>query len=236
MLYSAHWDHLGRCDAVAGDDICNGAVDNATGTAGLVALAEANVKAGATARSQVFLAVTAEESGLLGSRYYAEHPVYPLGKTVGGVNMDVLSVSGAVRDFSFTGAGKSELEDMARPLFVAQGRRESPEAAPERGSYYRSDHFSLAKLGVPMLAAKAGQDLAVGGTAAGKKAAEDYNANRYHKPQDEYDAGWDWGGAVQDLQVYYRLGRQLADGDAWPNWYPSAEFRKIRDESRAAVK
>jgi Zn-dependent M28 family amino/carboxypeptidase len=235
VLYSAHWDHLGRCDAVDGDDICNGAVDNATGTAGLVALAEANVKAGAAARSQVFLAVTAEESGLLGSRYYAEHPVYPLAQTVGGVNMDVLNVRGAVRDFSITGAGKSELEDMARPLFAAQGRKESPEAAPERGGYYRSDHFSFAKLGVPMLDAKGGLDLVNGGVAAGKAAAEDYGAKRYHRPQDEYDANWDWAGAVQDLQVYYALGRQLADGDAWPNWYPTAEFRKARDASRAAA-
>jgi Zn-dependent M28 family amino/carboxypeptidase len=237
VLYSAHWDHLGRCDAVNGDDICNGALDNASGTAGLVALAQANAKAGAAKRSLLFLAVTAEESGLLGSRYYAEHPVYPLARTVGGVNMDVLAVNGATRDFVLTGAGKSEIEDMVRPLLAAQGRHVSPETNPERGGYYRSDHFSFAKLGVPVLAGDGGEDLVKGGTAAGHAATEDYVANRYHKPQDEYNPNWDWSGAVQDLTVYYQLGRKLADTPGlWPNWYPSAEFRAIRDKDRATTK
>jgi Zn-dependent M28 family amino/carboxypeptidase len=236
VLYSGHWDHLGRCDAVAGDDICNGAVDNATGIAGLVAIAEAYKKAGPTRRTIGFVAVTAEESGLLGSRYYAEHPVFPLGKTVGGVNMDVLNVVGATRDFEITGAGKSELEDMVKPLLAAQGRSIAPEATPEKGHYYRSDHFSFAKLGVPMLSAASGEDLVNGGVAAGRKAAEDYNANRYHGPKDEYDPKWNWDGAVQDLTIYYQLGRQLADGNAWPNWYPTAEFRAIRDTSRTGAK
>ena len=130
VLTTAHWDHLGRCDAVNGDTICNGALDNASGVAGLVALAEAQVRAGPTRRSQVFMSVTAEESGLLGSRYYAEHPVYPLARTAGGVNMDVLSVRGPSRDFEITGAGKSQLEDMLRPLVLAQGRRLTPEPNP----------------------------------------------------------------------------------------------------------
>jgi len=237
VLYSAHWDHLGRCDAVNGDDICNGALDNASGTAGLVALAQANAKAGPAKRSLLFLAVTAEESGLLGSRYYAEHPVYPLARTVGGVNMDVLAVNGATRDFVLTGAGKSEIEDMVRPLLAAQGRHVSPETNPERGGYYRSDHFSFAKLGVPVLAGDGGEDLVKGGTAAGHAATEDYVANRYHKPQDEYNPNWDWSGAVQDLTVYYQLGRKLADTPGlWPNWYPSAEFHAIRDKDRATTK
>jgi Zn-dependent M28 family amino/carboxypeptidase len=237
VLYSAHWDHLGRCDAVNGDDICNGALDNASGAAGLVALAQANAKAGPAKRSLLFLAVTAEESGLLGSRYYAEHPVYPLARTVGGVNMDVLAVNGATRDFVLTGAGKSEIEDMVRPLLAAQGRHVSPESNPERGGYYRSDHFSFAKLGVPVLAGDGGEDLVKGGKAAGHAATEDYVANRYHKPQDEYDPNWDWSGAVQDLTVYYQLGRKLADTPGlWPNWYPSAEFRAIRDKDRATAK
>lgn len=233
VLYTAHWDHLGRCEPVNGDDICNGAADNATGTAGLVALAEVYAKAPRTRRSVAFLAVTAEESGLLGSEYYAAHPIYPLGKTVGGVNMDVLNVNGATRDVELTGAGKSEIEDMARPIVAAQGRRIVPEATPEKGHYFRSDHFSFAKLGVPMLAAGSGEDLVKGGVAAGRAAAEDYTEHRYHKPQDEYRDDWNWDGAVQDLQLYYRLGRQLADGTAWPNWYPTAEFRSIRDKSRA---
>lgn len=233
VLYSAHWDHLGHCDPVDGDGICNGAVDNATGVAGLIAMAEAQAKAGPARRSIAFLAVTAEESGLLGSRYYAEHPVFPLDKTVGGVNMDVLNVMGATKDFEITGAGKSELEDLVKPLLAAQGRTIVAEATPERGHYYRSDHFSFAKLGVPMLSAGGGEDLVVGGVAAGRAAAEDYTAHRYHKPQDEYDPAWDWSGAMQDLTIYYQLGRELADGTTWPNWYPTAEFRAIRDRSRA---
>ena len=236
VLYSAHWDHLGHCDAVDGDDICNGALDNASGIAGLVAMAEANAKQGPARRSIAFLAVTAEESGLLGSQYYAEHPVYPLGRTVGGVNMDGLNIIGVTKDFEITGAGKSELEDLVKPLVAAQGRRIVPEASPEKGHYFRSDHFSFAKLGVPMLAAGGGEDLVNGGVAAGKAAAADYVAHRYHKPQDEYDPKWDWSGAVQDLTIYYELGRELADGDAWPNWYPSAEFKAIRDKSRAEAK
>jgi Zn-dependent M28 family amino/carboxypeptidase len=236
VLYSAHWDHLGRCDAVDGDDICNGALDNATGIAGLVAMAEAYKKAGPTRRSVGFIAVTAEESGLLGSRYYAEHPVFPLGKTVGGVNMDGLNVIGATKDFEITGAGKSELEDMVKPLLAAQGRRISPEATPDKGHYYRSDHFSFAKLGVPMLSAASGEDLVTGGVAAGKAAAADYTRNRYHGPKDEYDPNWNWDGAVQDLTIYYQLGRQLADGNTWPSWYPTAEFKAARDRSRAEAR
>jgi len=233
VLYSAHWDHLGRCDAVNGDDICNGAVDNASGIGGLVALAEAHAKAGPAKRSVVFLAVTAEESGLLGSKFYAENPVYPLAKTVGGVNMDSLNVLGKTKDFTLVGAGKSELEDLVKPFVAAEGRVIVPEERPEAGGYYRSDHFSFAKLGVPMLYGESGDDLVNGGKEAGKKAAEDYTRNRYHKPQDEYDASWDWSGAVSDLNIYYGLGRQLAEGAAWPNWYKTAEFRAVRDKSRA---
>ncbi|MDG2535611.1 M28 family metallopeptidase [Sphingomonas sp. HITSZ_GF] len=233
VLYSAHWDHLGRCDAVNGDDICNGAVDNASGMGGLVALAEAHAKAGPAKRSLVFLAVTAEESGLLGSKFYAENPVYPLAKTVGGVNMDTLNVIGKAKDFVIAGAGKSELEDLVKPFVAAEGRVIVPEARPEAGGYYRSDHFSFAKLGVPMLYGESGDDLVVGGKEAGEKAAKDYTQSRYHKPQDEYNPAWDWSGAASDLAIYYGLGRQLAEGAAWPNWYPSAEFRAIRDKSRA---
>ncbi len=237
VMYSAHWDHLGHCTPVNGDGICNGALDNASGVAGLVALAEAQAKAGPAKRSIAFLAVTAEESGLLGSRYYAEHPVYPLAHTVGGVNMDVLNVNGRARDFVITGAGKSEIEDLVKPIVAAEGRTISPEPDPERGGYYRSDHFSFAKLGVPMLDGGSGEDLVVGGKAAGHAANEDYVAHRYHKPQDEYDARWDWSGAVADLDIYYTLGRKLADDTGlWPNWYKSAEFRGVRDASRAGAR
>ena len=233
VLYSGHWDHLGRCDAVDGDDICNGAIDNASGIGALVAMAEANAKAGPARRSIAFLAVTAEESGLLGSAYYAANPVFPLAKTVGGVNMDALKVYAPVRDFVLTGAGKSELEDMVKPLVAAQGRTIVPEPNPERGYYYRSDHFSFAKLGVPMLDASAGEDMVIGGKEAGAAAAAEYNDKHYHQPSDEYDPNWNWGAAMQDVAIYYQLGRQLAQGDMWPNWYPSAEFRAIRDKQRA---
>lgn len=234
VLYTAHWDHLGICDADAtGDNICNGALDNATGTAGLVALAEAHARAGRPERSIVFLAVTAEESGLLGSKYYAENPIYPLARTVGGINMDGLNIVGDTRDFVVIGKGKSELEDYLQRATDAYGLTLKNEPTPEAGYFYRSDHFSLAKLGVPMLYAEGGEDLVNGGIAAGRAAAADYRANRYHQPSDEFDPNWDWTGAIRDLQIYYRIGRELAETDAWPNWYEGDEFRAIRDRSRA---
>ncbi|HEY0627640.1 MAG TPA: M28 family metallopeptidase [Allosphingosinicella sp.] len=234
VIYTAHWDHLGVCDADAtGDNICNGALDNATGTAGLIALAEAHVRAGRADRSIIFLAVTAEESGLLGSRYYGENPIYPLAQTVGGINMDGLNIFGNTRDFVVIGKGKSEIEDYLKRATDDLGLELKNEPTPEAGYYYRSDHFSLARFGVPMLYAEGGEDLVNGGLQAGRAATQDYRANRYHQPSDEYDPRWDWSGAVRDLQVYYRIGRELAEGTAWPNWYEGDEFRAIRDRSRA---
>jgi Zn-dependent M28 family amino/carboxypeptidase len=233
VIYTAHWDHLGRCDADAtGDDICNGAADNATGTAGLIALAQAHAKRGNPDRTIVFLAVTAEESGLLGSRYYAENPVFPLAQTVGGVNMDVLGTLGNTRDFVVIGKGKSELESYMTRATDRFGLTVKNEPSPQAGSYYRSDHFSLARLGVPMLYAKGGEDLVNGGSAAGAAAAADYRKNRYHQPSDEYDPNWDWTGAIRDLQIYWLIGRELAMSTAWPNWNQGDEFRAIRDRSR----
>ena len=235
VLYTAHWDHLGRCAPDEADQICNGAFDNATGTAGLVELGRAHAAAGASDRSIVFLAVTAEESGLLGSAYYAANPVYPLSQTVGGLNMDGLSVYGETNDVVVIGAGKSELEDYLEEEVLAQGRRIDVEPSPEKGYFYRSDHFSLAKQGVPMLYAEGGVDLVAGGRERGQQLADDYTANRYHLPGDEYDPNWNWDGAVQDLMLNYRIGRALADSEAWPNWYEGDEFRRIRDESRAGA-
>jgi Zn-dependent M28 family amino/carboxypeptidase len=233
VIYTAHWDHLGRCDAdKTGDDICNGALDNATGTAGLIALAEAHARRGNPERSIVFLAVTAEESGLLGSRYYAENPVYPLAATAGGVNMDGLNVIGDTRDFVVIGKGKSQLEDYMKRATDRYGLAVKNEPSPQAGYYYRSDHFSLARLGVPMLYAEGGEDLVKGGIAAGHAAAEDYRTNRYHQPSDEYDPKWDWSGAIRDLQIYWTIGRELADSQDWPNWNPGDEFRAVRDRSR----
>jgi Zn-dependent M28 family amino/carboxypeptidase len=232
VLYSAHWDHLGICEPVKGDDICNGALDNASGTAGLIALAEAHAKAGPAERSLVFLSVTAEESGLLGSEYYAANPVFPLAQTVGGINMDGLNINGRTKDLVVVGAGKSELEPMLAAHAKAQGRIIVPEPTPEKGFFYRSDHFSFAKLGVPMIYFDSGDDLVNGGVAAGRAAADEYTNNRYHKPQDEYRDDWLWEGAIEDLTLNYEIGRELAMSTNWPNWYPTAEFRAIRDKSR----
>ena len=233
VLYSAHWDHLGHCQAAPdGDDICNGAVDNATGTAALVALAQANVKAGPSDRSQVFLAVTGEESGLLGSAYYGNNPVFPFSKTVGGVNMDALSVAGLAKNVVVIGKGKSQLDAYLDRALGAQGRVATLEPTPEKGYYYRSDHFSFAKHGLPMLYFEGGEDLVKGGTAAGMAAAEDYTEHRYHGPKDEYDPNWDWTGVAADLKLYYDVGRALANTTDWPNWVDGDEFRAIRDKDR----
>lgn len=234
VLYTAHWDHLGRCtEAADGDDICNGAVDNATGTAALVTLAEGFTKAGTPERSVVFLAVTAEESGLLGSKYYAENPIYPLSQTVGGVNMDAFSMSGPAKNLTVIGKGKSQLDTYLEAAAKSEGRTPEMEPTPEKGFYYRSDHFSFAKLGVPMVYFEGGDDLITGGKAAAKAAADDYEKNRYHAPGDEFDENWDWSGVMSDLKLYYRVGRMLAMTDAWPNWNEGDEFRAVRDKSRS---
>jgi Zn-dependent M28 family amino/carboxypeptidase len=234
VLYTAHWDHLGRCTAAAdGDDICNGAVDNATGTAALVALTEGYTKAGAPDRSVVFLAVTAEESGLLGSKFYAENPVFPLSQTVGGVNMDAFSMSGPAKNLTVIGKGKSQLDAYLEAAAKAEGRTPEMEPTPEKGFYYRSDHFSFAKLGVPMVYFEGGDDLIIGGKAAAQAAADDYEKNRYHAPDDEFDEYWDWSGVMSDLKLYYRVGRMLAMTNAWPNWNEGDEFRAVRDKSRS---
>ncbi len=233
VLYTAHWDHLGRCgEDASGDGICNGAVDNATGTAALVALAKAHAAQGPADRTLVFIALTAEESGLLGSEYYAANPVFPLGQTVGGVNMDALSAAGPTKDLVVIGRGKSDLDRYLEKAAKMNDRVLVDEPTPEKGYYYRSDHFSFAKLGVPMLYFESGEDLLKGGVAAGKKAAEDYTENRYHAPSDEVTDDWNWDGMMADLKVYYAVGRMLAMTDAWPNWNKGDEFRKARDESR----
>jgi len=234
VLYTAHWDHVGRCKpAPDGDDICNGAVDNATGTAALVALAEAYTKAGAPDRSIVFLAVTAEESGLLGSKYYAENPIYPLGQTVGGVNMDAFSMSGPANNVVVVGKGKSQLDMFLDAALESDGRVAEAEPTPEKGYYYRSDHFSFAKHGVPMIYFEGGEDLIEGGREAGEANSKDYTENRYHGPKDEYDPNWNWDGVMGDLKTYYTVGRMLAMTEDWPNWNDGDEFRAIRDKSRS---
>jgi Zn-dependent M28 family amino/carboxypeptidase len=235
VLFSAHWDHLGTCNADAeGDDICNGAIDNATGTAALVAMAEAYAKAGAPARSLVFLALTAEEQGLLGSEFYAANPVFPLAQTVGGMNMDSLHPKTPTRDVGVVGGGKSQLDSYLEAALAWQGRTQTPDTNQQAGYYYRSDHFSFAKRGVPMLYIDPGEDMEVGGVEAGKAWDEYYRANIYHSPNDEFDPDWDWANVKQDVELYYVIGRMLADSTSWPNWMPEDEFRRLRDELCAA--
>lgn len=234
VFFTAHWDHLGRCPAdKTGDDICNGAVDNASGVAGVLALADAFAKGPKPERTVAFMAVTGEESGLLGSRWYAEHPIYPLALTAGGVNMDGLNVGGRTRDVVLSGGYKSSLDDLASAIAKGQGRYTTLEANPEKGGYFRSDHFSFAKLGVPMLRAGSGIDRLDGGKAAGQAAADDYTAHRYHQPSDNYNPAWNWAGAVEDLDLYYAVGRTLADERIWPTWKAGNSFKALRDTTLA---
>ncbi|NLW97732.1 M28 family metallopeptidase [Luteimonas wenzhouensis] len=232
VVYLAHWDHLGRHEG-EGDTIYNGAVDNATGVAGIIEIAE-KFAAAPPRRSVVFLAVTLEESGLLGSKYYVAQPAFPLEKTVAVVNLDAMSVAGRSRDVVVTGKGNSELEDILAPLASAQGRVLVEESNPAGGYYFRSDHFNFVKAGVPALYAKGGGDLLEGGAAAGKAAADEY-ARRYHQPSDEIHDGWRWDGMVEDLELLHEVGRTLADGDQWPNWYEGNPFKAARDAARAGA-
>ena len=234
VVLTAHWDHLGRALAFSGDAIFNGAVDNATGTAGLLELARAfGTVRPAPERSVVFVAFTGEEYGLLGSEYYADHPTVPLDKVAGGINIDGMSVNGRTNDVVVIGYGSSELEDDLRESAAKQHRVLVQEPTPEKGYYYRSDHFNLAKKGVPMIYAKSGIDSVAHGKEWGLAQQADYVSNRYHKPSDEFDPNWDLGGAVQDLEMYFAISYQLAQQTRFPNWYPGNEFRAIRDRSLA---
>lgn len=243
VVYMAHWDHLGDHGherhgaaetAPAEDAIYNGAVDNATGVAGILEIAGAfAAQTPRPERSVVFLAVTLEESGLLGSKYYVSHPAVPLEKTVAAINLDAMPVSGPSRDMTVIGFGSSELEDLLKSVADTQGRVLHAEATPEDGFYFRSDHFNFAKAGVPALYAKGGEDLVDGGIAAGQAAQVDYRDNRYHKPGDEYSPDWNVAGVMQDLEALYSVGRTVAGSDRWPTWYPGNAFRAAGDKLRA---
>ena len=234
ILYTAHWDHLGVGPADAnGDTIYNGALDNATGIAGLLELARIFGAGPKPERSVVFIAYAVEEKGLLGSEFYGANPVFPLETTVAGFNMDGLNVLGATRDVEVVGFGQSDLEDDLVRVARTQGRVVKAESRPEAGSFYRSDHFPLAKRGVPMLYAGSGNDLINGGEAAGEAGGRDYNVHRYHQPDDEWQATWVWDGAIQDLMINYEIGRELAFGTRWPQWKPTSEFKPARDASAA---
>ncbi len=230
VLYMAHWDHLGKHEGEQGDNIYNGAVDNATGVAGILEIAEAFAhQEPKPERSVVFVAVTLEESGLLGSKYYVAHPTFPLDKIAGVINLDAMSVAGKSRDLVVTGKGNSELEDMLKVYADQQGRTLAEEGNPAGGYYFRSDHFNFAKAGVPALYAKGGNDLLEGGIEAGKAASDEY-AKRYHQASDEMHEGWKLDGVVQDLQALYGVGKDLAVAGKWPNWYEGNPFKSARDK------
>ena len=235
VVLTAHWDHLGRALAFSGDAIFNGAVDNATGTAGLLELARAFGEVSpAPERSVLFVAFTGEEYGLLGSEYFAEHPTVPLDRVAAGINIDGMSVNGRTNDVVVVGYGSSELEKDLEAAAAKQGRVLVQEPTPEKGYYYRSDHFNLAKKGVPMIYAKSGVDSVAHGKEWGLAQQADYVSNRYHKPSDEFDPNWDLSGAVQDLEMYFAMSYAWSQESAFKNWYPGNEFRAIRDRSRAA--
>jgi Zn-dependent M28 family amino/carboxypeptidase len=235
VIYMAHWDHLGIDPTLEGDQIYNGAADNATGVAGILEIAERFVtRETPPERSVLFMAVALEESGLLGSKYYVAHPTMPLEKTVAVVNLDNLPAIGRTRDFTVIGFGNSELEDLLRPIAERQSRILRPESAPEKGFYFRSDHFNFAKVGVPALYAKGGVDHFDKGEAYGIEAMTEYTRSRYHRPSDEFDPSWDMRGMVEDLLALYQLGSELAGGSQWPNWYDGNAFKAARDASAAA--
>lgn len=231
IIYSAHWDHLGigKPDET-GDSIYNGALDNASGTAALLALAKAFKTDAQPNRTVVFLAVTAEEQGLWGSAYYAQNPIFPKEKTVANINMDGINPYGKMKDVSIIGAGQSEMEDLLNVELEKLGRYSAPEPNPVAGYYFRSDHFNFAKIGIPALYFGTGIDHAEKGKVYGKQLQDDYTANYYHKASDEYDASrWDLDGAVDDVQLLYNVGKSLANSDNWPQWKPSSEFKSVRD-------
>lgn len=235
VMYTAHWDHLGvSSDSTLDDPIFNGAADNATGVAAILEIAE---RMAATEprpqRSMLFAAVTAEESGLLGSEHLAENPPIPLSQVVGGINIDLLLPAGRSRNVVVIGYGASELEDYLREAAAEQGRTAEPDPTPEAGYYYRSDHVNFAKRGVPMLYANGGEDLLEGGRAAGREFADGYRDSRYHQAGDEYDSAWDMSGILEDTRLFHAVGYRLSQTVEWPNWYAGNEFRGIRDASRS---
>ena len=231
ILMMAHWDHLGMNDDQSGDNIYNGAVDNATGTAGLLELANyfSSIE---SERSLLFLAVTAEESGLLGSQYFAEYPPIDLSNVVAGYNFDAVLPMGKTKDMIVVGYGASQLEDILKKELNKIDKYITPDPEPEKGFFYRSDHISLAKKGVPMLYADGGIDKVDGGRAAGKAIADKYTTIDYHQPSDEYDLTWDLSGFKEQLTITVNMVNYLANSNVWPEWYEGNEFKSIREESK----
>jgi Zn-dependent M28 family amino/carboxypeptidase len=239
VIYMAHWDHLGKAVGFgpsAGDAIFNGAQDNATGVAGILEIAKAFAAAKRKPeRSVAFVAVTAEESGLLGSLHYAKNPLYPLAKTAAVINIDSLPPYGRTRDIEVIGYGASELEDYLKAAAAKHGRVLKPDAQAEKGFFFRSDHFNLAKEGVPALYVKTGEDGITHSSEWIRQQRDEYLAKRYHKPADEYDPSWDVDGSIEDLGLLYQVGARIANEKRWPQWYRNSEFRAAREKSLAAA-
>jgi Zn-dependent M28 family amino/carboxypeptidase len=237
LIYTAHWDHLGvGLPDARGDRIYNGAVDNASGVSSLIELARAFAHGPRTERTQMFMAVTAEEKGLLGSEYYATNPLYPLATTVANINMDGAAVNGPAKDISTSGDAGLTLQDDLIQVGKVHGRYFTPDARPEAGGFFRSDHFSFAKQGLPALSFHSGQDLVRGGVAAGKAAGEAFTRDKYHQPADEFDPNWDLSGMAADLALIYDLGHRLGDSREWPEWKPGSEFKAARDKTASLRK
>lgn len=235
ILFTGHHDHLGIGEADAtGDTIYNGAIDNATGLALMIEMGRTFVNDGGTDRSLVFLAVGAEESGLLGAKYYAANPVYPLETTVGVINTDAPGVHGPTRDFSISGSAKLGLLDIMIEEAAKMDRSYSPDPNPAAGSFFRSDHFAFAQVGVPAVSFRSGRDLVDGGTERAAAIAADYAANHYHQQSDEWSADWDLSGIIRDAELIKAVAERLGNSDTWPNWAEGSEFKAMRDATAAA--
>lgn len=233
VLYGAHWDANGMNGPVAGDGIRNGAVDNATGTAEVLAIARAFAHGPRPARTVVFALWTAEEKGLLGSDYYAAHPLFPLATTALMINLDPHVVLPAASDLELIGGGRVSAEADLRRIAATQGLRVDDEPATEAGWYFRSDQFSFAKRGVPAITFRAGRDLVAGGVAAGSALVADYNAHRYHQPSDEFDPKWTFAGTVQEASVAFALGAEVANAGTWPGWNAGSDYAPLRETTAA---
>ena len=232
ILFSAHWDHLGIGAVVNGDSIYNGARDNATGTAALLTIAGAMQKAGPFKRSVVFLWVTAEEQGLLGSAYYAANPIFPPAKTVANINIDGMAAYGEMNDLSIIGYGQSEMEDIAARWAKKQDRYVLPDQEPEKGYFFRSDHFNFARIGIPALYAHGSYDHRTKGKEYAKAKSDEYRTTAYHLPQDEYDpVKFELGGIMQDATLFMNVAMDLANQNVWPAWKPGSEFKATREAS-----